>query len=122
MGEPALKLRCRPESLPRRHENGESLIAAELNDVTVPLCHHATCHLGEARRQPRRRLVSMLHGELGVAPHIGNEEGADLRGIHEGGGSGAPDHPAVPTVAMVIESKPAYVDAQKSSTVANNEP
>ena len=90
IGEPSLEVRCRPESLAGGGEHGQRLVPPQLDDRAPASLHPLPGDLSELGGQLRRRLVTPLLGEHGVAADIGDQESADLSGsitvrVHHGG-------------------------------------
>ena len=68
---------ARRDRLPRRIEDGEGLVAAQLDHGTAAALHLLLDEVGETADQPSRRFVPVLVGEPGVAPDVGDQERLD---------------------------------------------
>ncbi len=72
-----LKLERRPQRLPRRVEDDERLVAAQLDEPPLALLDDATNDLRKLRRGGGRGLVAVLDRVARVAAQVGDDEGAD---------------------------------------------
>ena len=77
VGEGRLQLDRRPERAARRAEDGQRLVAAQLDQLAAPGLDALAGDLREACREAGRGLVAVLRGEARVAPDIRDQEGPD---------------------------------------------
>ena len=83
----SLDIDRRPERLPRRREDREGLVPADLDEHAAPILDHLADQVGKPRSENRGRFIAVLVREPRIASDVGDQERPRLRRALESDGS-----------------------------------